>query len=85
MEINILRNKVYAELDSRNLANPSIRKNALNHVLEFVRQSKYSKLNQVTLPEDKKIFKQEYSVFKNGNLSGAENSAINEMFNQYES
>ena len=32
-----IQNKVFAELDSRNLANPSIRKNALDHVLDFIK------------------------------------------------
>lgn len=32
-----IRNKVFAELDSRNLANPSIRKNALDRVLDFIK------------------------------------------------
>lgn len=36
-----IRNKVFAELDSRNLANPSIRKNALDRVLDFIKISKY--------------------------------------------
>lgn len=78
-----IRNKVFAELDSRNLANPSIRKNALDRVLDFIKTSKYHKNGAVTLPEDKRQFKQDYEVYKGKDLTGAESSVINEMYNQY--
>lgn len=78
-----IRNKVFAELDSRNWANPSIRKNALDHVLDFIKTSKYHKNGSVILPEDKRQFKQDYEVHKGKDLTGAESSVINEMYNQY--
>ena len=59
-----IRNKVFAELDSRNLANPSIRKNALDRVLDFIKTSKYYKNGAVILQEDKRQFKQDYEVHK---------------------
>lgn len=78
-----IRNKVFAELDSRNLANPSIRKNALDHVLDFIKTSKYHNNGSVILPGDKREFKQDYEVYKGSKLSGAEDSVINEMYKQY--
>lgn len=85
MNIEKIRTKVFAELDSRDLANPSIRKNALEKVLTFIRTSKYFTNEEVILPEDKKKFKHEYETYKGSNLSSAESSVINEMYNQYES
>lgn len=78
-----IRNKVFAELDSRNLANPFIRKNALDRVLDFIKTSKYHKNGSVILPGDKREFKQDYEVYKGSKLSGAEDSVINEMYKQY--
>ena len=83
MTITEIRNKVFAELDSRNLANPSIRKNALDRVLDFIKTSKYHKNESVILPGDKRQFKQDYEVHKGKDLTGAESSVINEMYNQY--
>lgn len=83
MTTNEIRNKVFAELDSRGLANPSIRKNALNRVLEYIETSKYYKNGSVILPEDKRQFKQDYGNYKGKDLTGAESSVINEMYNQY--
>lgn len=83
MTITEIRNKVFAELDSRNLANPSIRENALDRVLDFIKTSKYYKNGAVILPEDKRQFKQDYEVHKGKDLTGAESSVINEMYNQY--
>lgn len=83
MTTSEIRNKVFAELDSRNLAKPSIRKNALEHVMEYVKTSKYHKNGAVILPEDKRQFKKDYELHKGKNLTGAESSVINEMYNQY--
>lgn len=78
-----IRNKVFAELDSRNLANPSIRKNALDRVLDFIKISKYHENGSVILPKDKRQFKQDYEAHKGKDLTGAESSVINEIYNQY--
>lgn len=84
MKITDLRSKVIAELDSRNLAQPSIRKNALERVLEFIKQSEYHNNGELHLPYDKKRLKEEYASYKGKELYGAENSIINEIYNQYE-
>lgn len=83
MTITEIRNKVFAELDSRPLAQPSRRKNALDHVLDYIKTSKYHNNGAVILPEDKRLFKQDYEVYKGSKLSGAEDSVINEMYKQY--
>ena len=83
MTITEIRNKVFSVLDSRSLAKPSIRKNALNHVLDYIKTSKYYKNGELILPQDKKQFKRDYEVHKEKALNGAENSVINEMYNQY--
>ena len=57
--------------------------NALDQVLDYIKISKYHKNGAVILPEDKRQFKQDYEAHKCNNLSGAENSVINEMYNQY--
>ena len=83
MTTSEIRNKVFAELDSRPLAQPSRRKNALDHVLDYIKTSKYHNNGSVILPGDKREFKQDYEVHKGKNLTGAESSVINEMYNQY--
>lgn len=83
MTITEIRNKVFAELDSRPLAQPSRRKNALDHVLDYIKTSKYHNNGSVILLGDKREFKQDYEVYKGSKLSGAEDSVINEMYKQY--
>lgn len=83
MTIIELRNKVFAELDSRDLADPSIRKRAFNHVLDYIRQSEYYNNEKLILPPDKNNFKKNYETYKCKKLNGAEKSIINEMYNQY--
>ena len=83
MTIVEIQNKVFAELDSRNLANPSIRKKAFEHVSDFIKVSKYYSKGDVILPQDKKQFKLDYQTHKGKKLNGAESSVINEMYKQY--
>ena len=83
MTITEIRNKVFAELDSRNLTQPSRRKNDLDHVLDFIKVSKYYSKVNVLLPQDKEQFKLDYQTHKGEKLNGAERSVINEMYNQY--
>ena len=84
MTILKLRDKVFAVLDGRNLAQPSRRKNAFHRVADFIRASKYCNDGEVILPRDKKQFKQDYAIYKKDkNPSGAENSVINEIYEQY--
>ena len=83
MTTSEIRNKVFAELDSRNLASPSIRKNAFDRVQDYIKTSKYYKNGSVFLPEDKLQLKQDYEAHKGSKLSGAEDSVINEIYKQY--
>lgn len=84
-----LQRLVCEELDQRNLKRPSIRKNALTRVCQYIQtcSKNYLHENRLRLPEDKDRFKADYERYKkqyiNGkNLSGAESSVINEMYNQ---
>ena len=68
-------------LDSRNLADPSIRKRAIRKVAAFIESTKtYLDGNQLALPSDKNAFKAAYERYKGGDMSGAESSAINHMY-----
>lgn len=83
MTITEIRNKVFSVLDSRNLAAPSIRKNALNHVLDYVKTSNYFSNGELILPQDKNQLKRDYETHKGTKLNDAESSLINEMYKQY--
>ena len=85
MTINELRDQVLTVLDSRNLKQPSRRKNALEHVLSYIENSNWTSNGDIILPQDKEKFKQGYISHKVKNLNGAEKSAINEIYNQHES
>ena len=68
-------------LDSRNLASPRIRKNAIRKVATyFDATGSFLKGNQLALPSDKAIVKVAYERYKGSNLSSAESSAINHMY-----
>lgn len=68
-------------LDSRNLASPIIRKNAIRKVGAFIESTKtYLDGNQLALPSDKNAFKAAYERYKGSNMSSAESSAINHMY-----
>lgn len=68
-------------LYSRNLADPSIRKRAIRKVAAFIESTKtYLDGNQLALPSDKNAFKAAYERYKGSNMSGAEASAINHMY-----
>lgn len=68
-------------LDSRGLAQPSRRKNAIRRVAEFINSTDiYLKNGHLNLPLDKNIFKDAYRRHKQSALSGAESSAINHMY-----
>ena len=85
MTVKEIRDQVSAVLDSRNLKQPSRRKNALKHVLSYIDNSNYISYGDIILPQDKETFKQGYISHKVNNLNGAEKSAINEIYNQLES
>lgn len=84
MTIKEIRYQVLAVLDSRNLKQPSRRKNALEHVLSYIENSNWTSNGDIILPQDKETFKQEYMTHKGKNLNDAEKSIINEIYNQYE-
>lgn len=68
-------------LDSRRLKNPSIRKKAIRRVAEFINSTDiYLKNGHLNLPLDKNILKDAYCRHKQSALSGAEDSAINHMY-----
>ena len=68
-------------LDSRNLADPSIRKRAIRKVAAFIESTKtFLNGNQLALPSDKNAFKTAYRQYKGSKINGAEDSAINHMF-----
>lgn len=67
-------------LDSQGLAQPSRRKNAIRKVAEFIKSTDiYLKNGHLNLPVDKDSFKDAYCRYKHA-LNGAENSAINHMY-----
>lgn len=69
---------VNADLDSRNLKNPNIRKNALRKILSFIESSNsYLFKKQINLPCKRDFFESEYRQYKkNVELSGAEKHVI---------
>lgn len=68
-------------LDSRNLADPSIRKRAIRKVVTFMNSSgSFIKGGQVVLPSDKRILANAYEQFKGSALNSAEKSSINHMY-----
>lgn len=84
MTIEELRQKVFQDLDSRGLKNPSIRKGALNNILSFIETQKiYSNNGDLSLPSDKNSFKLSYQKWKGKELNSAESSVINTMYEHY--
>ncbi len=69
------------ELDSRKLAQPSMRKNAVRRIVRFM-ESTGSFLNgkQVVLPSDKKVFEDRFSSYIRKKPYGAESGAINIIY-----
>lgn len=71
-------------LDSRNLKNPDTRKRALRKVLEFIAKN-CTHSGQVPLPANKEELKDSYKNYKGSNLSGAESSVINHIYELFHS
>ena len=84
MTLNQLKNAIISELSSRSLKEPQIRKNALEKVCKYITeyQQIYLHDQNVVLPKDKNEFKNEYERYKSTKMNGAENSIINEIYNQ---
>lgn len=84
MPIEELRQKVFRDLDSRDLADPSIRKRALNKILSFIQvNGSYCKDGELILPSDKDSLKSAYQKWKGVKLNSAESSVINTMYEHY--
>lgn len=79
-ELQILINK---DLDSRNLKNPNIRKNALRKIVKFISET-YSHINQETLslPNRNNLVKN-YEIYKSNNINGAEKHIIKLIYDYY--
>lgn len=82
---NITTQEIIARVDlfmeSRNLADSSIRKRAIRKVLAFMDSTNsFIKGGQVVLPSNKSIVTNAYERFKGRVLSSAEKSAINHMY-----
>ena len=84
MTLNQLKNAIISELSSRSLKDTQIRKNALEKVCKYITeyQQIYLHDQNVVLPKDKNEFKNEYERYKSTKMNGAENSIINEIYNQ---
>ena len=84
MTIEDLRQKVYRDLESRGLANPSIRKRALDKILSFIQKKEiYGGKSGLILPSDKDSLKSAYRNWKEADLNSAESSVINTMYEHY--
>ena len=84
MTLNQLKNAIISELNSRSLKDPQIRENALEKVCKYITeyQQIYLPDQNVILPKDKNEVKNEYERYKSTKINGAENSIINEIYNQ---
>lgn len=84
MTVEELRLKVFRDLDSRGLKDPSIRKGALNKILSFIQTKEiYMKNGDLILPSDKESLKTAYQKWKGESLNSAESSVINTMYEHY--
>lgn len=79
MTIEQLKTKVEKELNSREL-NSKVRFYALDKVIPFIKDQ-YG-FDAASLPTSKENLKGSYKIYKGKDLSGAESSAINELYNQ---
>lgn len=72
---------IVADLDSRGLKNPNIRKNALKKVLEYMRNAGEFLINEsIVLPYNKSDFKERLTRIKGYDLNSAESSVINMIY-----
>lgn len=82
MSLDELQQKVIAEYDSRNLKS-SVRYNQLEHIVDYLKKQYGNSVD--CLSRGKEILKEEYRQYREKEgLSGAEKSAFNEMYNQWE-
>lgn len=82
MSLDELQQKVIAEYDSRNLKS-SVRYNQLEHIVDYLKKQYGNSVG--CLSRGKEILKEEYRQYREKeDLSGAEKSAFNELYNQWE-
>lgn len=82
MSLDELKQRVIEEYDSRNLKSP-VRYNQLEHIVDFLK-NQYGN-NVDCLSQGKDMLKEEYRRYRGKeNLSGADKSAFNEIYNQWE-
>ena len=73
---------IVADLDSRGLKNPNIRKNALKNVWEYMREAgEFLVDGSIILPYGKDDCKERLAQIKGYNLNSAESSVINMIYN----
>lgn len=86
MTWNELKKRIIAEYDSRNL-NSKVRYNAIDKIEDFITQYNPQAIEEVKelITIDKQCLKKQYTKQKGKNISGAEISAINEIYNQLSS
>jgi len=83
MNWNEIKRSIINDLQTRGLANPSIRINSLERIESVMKSNFKEILNDPSLLKkiDKRVFKEAVAKFKpNGTLSGAESSVINEIY-----
>lgn len=72
---------IFADLDSRDLKNPEIRKSALKKIWEYMKEADEFLVNgSIVLPSDKAIFKSRLAQIKGYVLNSAESSVINMIY-----
>ena len=73
---------IVADLDSRGLKNPNIRKNALKRVWEYMRDAgEFLVDDSIVLPYNKDVCKERLARIKGYELNSAESSVINMIYN----
>lgn len=78
-----LKKRIIAEYDSRNLRS-RVRYNAIERIEIFIKQHHTQSIKEVKelIVIDKQFLKRQYAEQKGKNISGAESSVINEIYNQ---
>lgn len=82
MDIHTLKELVVKEYDNRHLKS-DVRYKALDKIIDFLKKNYGSSTNCFSIEKQK--LKHEYERYKGKDLSGAESSAFNELYNQFAS
>lgn len=83
MTWNELKKRIFAEYDSRKLKSTA-RYNAIDKIENFIQQHYPQAIEEVKeiMTINKQQLKEQYTKQKGKNISGAESSAINEIYKQ---